>query len=587
MYISRIQIKNFRNFKDLDIPLNHNAVFIGENKTGKTNLIHALRLVLDPTLPDSARQLREEDFWEGIESPMESGELITISVEIVDFEDDEKVLSIAQDYLINENPPTIRLTYTFAPYNNIIGNTQEQNTNYDYMIYGKDDLNVQFNSYQRKHIPLQVLPALRDAESDLNSWQKSPLRPLINRLKVSSPNLEEIASDLNEIMERLREENDIQTLSNSIHVRLEEMIGEFHSVEPTLGVAPTDSIRLLRSLRLYVDGQSQRNINEMSLGICNIIYLALLTLELEQKKLANERAGTFLAIEEPEAHLHPHLQRLVYRDFLKNQPSVILTTHSPHVASVSKLKSLVLLKNTNGNGSIATSTANLGLTKQEESDIERYLDATRGDILFAKGVILVEGDAEKYIIPAFASLLDVQLDEYGISICSVHGTDFVPYAKLLDEDGLKIPYVVITDGDPYYHEDSISGYRGINRGINILSQLNYEQGANEIASLKVQKQWGNCLSQLSEWDIFLNDSTLETALLECGYKDKMIETLRELGISEKSCQGFDGKYLSLIERVGKGRFAQRLSDKLCSNHIPEYIRSAILHIKSKTNESSE
>jgi putative ATP-dependent endonuclease of OLD family len=65
MRISRVQIENFRNFRAVDIPLSTNAVIVGENKTGKSNLPHALRLVLDPTLPDTARKLREEDFWDG------------------------------------------------------------------------------------------------------------------------------------------------------------------------------------------------------------------------------------------------------------------------------------------------------------------------------------------------------------------------------------------------------------------------------------------------------------------------------------------------------------------------------------------
>ena len=69
VYISRVQINNFRNFHKLDVCLSRKAVIVGENKSGKTNLIHALRLILDPDLPDSARQLKEEDFWDGLESP--------------------------------------------------------------------------------------------------------------------------------------------------------------------------------------------------------------------------------------------------------------------------------------------------------------------------------------------------------------------------------------------------------------------------------------------------------------------------------------------------------------------------------------
>ena len=70
MRVSRIQIRNFRNFHQLDLRLSGHAVIVGENKIGKSNLIHALRLILDPSSPDSARQLRDEDFWDGLPRPL-------------------------------------------------------------------------------------------------------------------------------------------------------------------------------------------------------------------------------------------------------------------------------------------------------------------------------------------------------------------------------------------------------------------------------------------------------------------------------------------------------------------------------------
>jgi putative ATP-dependent endonuclease of OLD family len=73
MRISRIQIEHFRNFQRLDVAVAAHAVIVGENKIGKSNLLYALRLVLDPALPDSARQLKEEDFWDGLPSEARKG----------------------------------------------------------------------------------------------------------------------------------------------------------------------------------------------------------------------------------------------------------------------------------------------------------------------------------------------------------------------------------------------------------------------------------------------------------------------------------------------------------------------------------
>jgi putative ATP-dependent endonuclease of OLD family len=92
MYLSRIKIQNFRNFSLLDVPLAGNVVVVGENRVGKSNLLQALRLILDPTVPDSARQLSISDFWDGLETLGEEDKII-VSIEIKDFEDDLDVLA--------------------------------------------------------------------------------------------------------------------------------------------------------------------------------------------------------------------------------------------------------------------------------------------------------------------------------------------------------------------------------------------------------------------------------------------------------------------------------------------------------------
>ena len=115
MRISRIQIDNFRNFASLDVNLGRHAVIVGENKIGKSNLLYALRLVLDPSLPDSMRKLREEDFWDGLNRPLGKEDRIKISIDLTDFEDDENQLALLAEHLIKPSPMVARLSYVWQP----------------------------------------------------------------------------------------------------------------------------------------------------------------------------------------------------------------------------------------------------------------------------------------------------------------------------------------------------------------------------------------------------------------------------------------------------------------------------------------
>src|SRR5215475_7947060 len=97
MHLSRICIQNFWTFSDFEVKLSGNVVVVGENRIGKSNLLYALRLIFDPTLPDSSRQLGMADFWDPV-LPPDINDRILISVEIRDFENDLDVLALLTDY---------------------------------------------------------------------------------------------------------------------------------------------------------------------------------------------------------------------------------------------------------------------------------------------------------------------------------------------------------------------------------------------------------------------------------------------------------------------------------------------------------
>jgi energy-coupling factor transporter ATP-binding protein EcfA2 len=115
IHISKISVKNLRNFRELELdPFPARAVIVGENGVGKSNLLHALRLVLDPALPDSARQLRGEDVWEG-HTGLAAGVVVSVEVELSGYDNDDDAKAVLSSCTIGYTPYTARLTYRFAP----------------------------------------------------------------------------------------------------------------------------------------------------------------------------------------------------------------------------------------------------------------------------------------------------------------------------------------------------------------------------------------------------------------------------------------------------------------------------------------
>lgn len=572
MHIDRIRVRNFRNLADVDLRLAPGTVIVGENRVGKSNLLHALRLILDPSLSYSDRQLRSEDFWDGLSDgsvdwdPMVAGEVIEASVDIVDFESNFALVAALGDALLTEAPLRARLTYRFAPVDT--GKVSQSGVpKYQGRIFGGDSDELIVSRGLRRYLHLQFLPALRDVESDIRSWRNSPLRDLLEAAAraVSEGDLTTVRQAMNDANDELNSLKEIKDLGDSISGRLLEMIGPNQAIETELAVAPDDPLRLIRNMRLFVDGDAHRHLASASLGTLNVLYLALLELGLKTRLVDSDIAHVVMAIEEPEAHLHPHLQRLIFRRILAAEPNshtVLVTTQSPHIASVADPKSLVVLRSEEGATSVAVARE-ASLDEAEWDDIARYLDATRAELVFARRVLLVEGFAEQVLVPKLAETLGLDLDKLGITVCAIHGTHFSSYVRFCE--ALRIPWALFTDGD---QKQGVTASPGDRRAADLMNAL----GATGYSV---------------EHGIFVGATTFEYDLLTGNPSNisPCFETLHDL-CAEPSRQtialwrdqipSYD-QFMKVISNAGgKGRYAQRLA--LRTIHPPQYVADALRYL---------
>lgn len=587
MHFKQVRVQNFRNFRDCTVPFGPSTVIVGENKVGKSNLMYAIRLVLDPRLPDSERQLKIEDFCDSISRPLDPDTVIQIDVDITGFDNDTRALAVLAEHLVDIAPAIARISYVFRPRGDLDG-LPTKDSDYEFLLFGQGDPDRPVRASLRHFISVLVLPALRDAESDLANWRNSPLAPLLKTAtsKIDLEALRNAAGAVYNATEVIAQLEPLSDLGGAIEGEVSAMVGPVHGSTTKLGFLPTAPDKILKSMRLLID-DGKRSLGDASLGTANLIYLALLTLELKRQVTDDDHCHTFLAIEEPEAHLHPHLQRLAFRRFLRDrsgfggtasgdaQTSVVVTTHSPYIVSVSPLESLVLLKDLGGiQGTIATATRSIALSDPERTDLERYLDVTRGEMLFAKAVLLVEGIAEVYTVPALAKSAGIDLDAEGITVCSVEGVNFVPYVQLLSS--LRIPFAVITDLDPQLGKDALAVARVSSIAVALAVDVPKTRDPFVTGELH---------------GIFVNQSTLEIELVTSGNANAVAETLESLtgsGIAKMRAKALatSGKiddqlrFIKDIEEIGKGRFAQRLSSRLSSNAtMPSYIQKAIDYVR--------
>ncbi len=483
MYLKKFVIINFRAIKSLTLDFNKDVnVLIGENNSGKSSIIDALRICLG-----YGKQIREigvkiTDFYIDRNKPLE----------------DRPNIEFHLHFKIND-PLETRYFYEMLHQDKDDISSQEIQLHFRYYIEKKDEKEIvrwklwggtnegqPVNYDSLRFIDYTFLDALRDATQKLRPYsQQNKLAQLFENLitfkdkdgkniildkdkkKEFADKLETWLKDKDNEWKYLILEG--QTNVNK-HLHDSDIEGEQTPIDIAFSGYDYKDIVSNLQLRIPIFSNKESNENELKyfnlnqngLGQNNLIYAATILGDLLNKKAKGHYHA--LLIEEPEAHLHPQKQNTFFKylnDLKGKEIQIFITSHSPTITAKTDLEFVTVLhKDKNEISSLALKESSL--TLENRKYLGKFLDVTKSQLFFAKGIILVEGISEALLLPIFSKFIGYDLMRHGIEIVNVNGTSFNHFINLFiakDQErkkSLNSYCAVLTDNDQHRYSGNKS-----------------------------------------------------------------------------------------------------------------------------------
>lgn len=461
MYLSILRLWNFRKYSagpdgepGLEVHFQEGVnVLIGENDSGKTAIVDSIRYVLK-TQSGEFIQFDDKDFYQDSDGRRKD----EFKIECVFDGLNEQDSGLFWEWLSWNDDKTkylLKVWLFVKRKDNVIMPT------FSAGIDGQAD---RMDSEARELLKVVYFKPLRDALTDMTHGYKSRLAQILGSHELFKTQKDAEGNNakhkLETDYEKLKKEIESyfkdgdggESITSGINSFLREhflLNGDSRNAEVKL--TGGELTEILRLLDLILEG------NKSGLGTLNLLCIAA-----EMLLFNNQKKGLKLAlVEELEAHLHPQYQlRLIeYISSQQKNEQFILSTHSIALASKIKLANLIVLK---GTEALPMSPEYTLMKPADYKFLERFLDATKANLFFARGLIMVEGDAENLLIPAIAQLIGRNLYKYGVSVVNVGSTAYKRYVNIFkrkDGKSFGMPIAVVSDLDVRaleYYDDNCS-----------------------------------------------------------------------------------------------------------------------------------
>lgn len=637
MHISKLSLVNYRNFANTNLAFNAGInTILGENGSGKSNAFRAIRLLLDANMLPSAYRINQDDFHRGLSDWR--GHWIIISLEFEDVSADESIQALfvhgtgrlgttpierAAYNLIYRPKKEIRIklseitegdisalqafrsNITAEDYETVFTGRNTADFN-DPQVYKKivgdfdlakfdDQSNADLVGVQlpkqlsvAREISFTHIQTLRDVVSDFQNNRTNPLKTLLKHKsgEIDPTDFKSITDKVIELNQEIEKWPDVGEVRTDVQNMILDTVGVAYSPS-SLSISselPGDADRLFQSLKLFVGEHGEEHegaVHDLSLGAANLIYLTLKLLEFKYQK-ANQSVANFLLVEEPEAHIHTHIQRTLFDRLNYPDTQVIYSTHSTQISDVSNISSMNILGR-EGKTCEAYQPAN-GLNAKQVRNLQRYLDAIRSNLLFAKSVLLVEGDAEEILIPILVrKVLGISLDELGVSLINIRSTGFENVASIFDDKRVRKNCSIITDMDAAILDTTSdptddSATKKYKQRVAASHKSGKERHA-EMEAFISGNQWTKAFYADHTFEVDLvkaGNSELFTKIVEDIYDKPATIKLAKFELGSADVAKYGRRALRMANNAKKGWFAILLGGEVDEHSvIPKYILEAL------------